>query len=87
MRNLLGFSKATIYEEYKLSPNLVDTLSFDNIFLETVIGKVMIFKGKRSGIIHNLAKDVDPGYKYIENFRGGVQWYMLESKDIVPSIC
>ena len=25
--------------------------------------------------------DVDPGYKYIEKFRGGVQWYMIESKD------
>ena len=47
----------------------------------------MIFKGKRSGIIHNFTMDVDPGYKYIENFRGGVQWYMMESKDIISSIC
>ena len=39
----------------------------------------MIFK-KRSGIIHNFTLDVDPGYKYIETFRGGVQWYMMESK-------
>ena len=31
--------------------------------------------------------DVDPGYKYIEKFRGGVQWYMMESKDILSSIC
>ena len=31
--------------------------------------------------------DVDPGYKYIEKFCGGVQWYMMESKDIISSIC
>ena len=31
--------------------------------------------------------DVDPGYKYIEKFRGGVQWYMKESKDIISRIC
>ena len=27
--------------------------------------------------------DVDAGYKYIEKFRGGVGWYMMESKDFV----
>ena len=47
----------------------------------------MIFKGKRSGIIHKITMDVDPGYKYIEKFRGGVQWYMMESKKINSSIC
>ena len=31
--------------------------------------------------------DVDPGYKCIEKFRGGVQWYMMESKDVISSIC
>ena len=46
----------------------------------------MIFKGKRSGTIHNFTMDVEPGYKYIEKFRGGVQWYMTESKDIISSI-
>ena len=30
--------------------------------------------------------DVDPGYNYTEKFRGGVQWYMMESKDIISSI-
>ena len=34
MRDLLGFNETTIYEEYNLSPNPVDILSFDNIFLE-----------------------------------------------------
>ena len=47
----------------------------------------MTFKRKRSGIIHNFTMDVDPGNKYIEKFRGGVQWYMMESKDIISSIC
>ena len=47
----------------------------------------MIFRGKRSGIFHNFTMDVDPGYKYIEKLRGGVQWYMMESKDIISSIC
>ena len=31
--------------------------------------------------------DVDPGYKYIEKFRGGVQWCMMESKDNISGIC
>ena len=31
--------------------------------------------------------DVNPVYKYIEKFRGGVLWYMLQSKDIISSIC
>ena len=87
IRDLLGFNKTTIFEDYKLSPNPVDILSFDNIFLESNIARGMIFKGKRSGIIHNFTIDVDPGYKYIEKFRGGVQWYMMESKDIISSIC
>ena len=47
----------------------------------------MIFKGERTGIIHNFTMDVDPGFKYIEIFRGGVQWYMIESKDNISSIC
>ena len=86
IRDLLGFHAITLYEEYNLSPNPVDILSFDNIFVHTNIAQGMIFKGKRSGIIHNFTMDVDLGYKYIENFRGGVQWYMMESKDFLSSI-
>ena len=85
--DLLGFNETTIFEEYNLSPNPVDILSFDNIFIETDIAKGMIFKGKRSGIIMNFTMDVDPGYKYFEKFHGEVQWYMMESKDIISSIC
>ena len=29
---------------------------------------------------------VDPDYKYIEIFRGGLQWYMLNTKDFISSI-
>ena len=47
----------------------------------------MIFKGKRSGKIHNFTMDVDPGYNYIEKVHGRVQWYMMESKDIISGIC
>ena len=86
-RDLLGFNKTTISEEYYLSPNPVDILSFDHFFLECNIAQGMIFKGKRSGIIHNFTMDVDPGYKYIEKFRGGVLDYMMESKYIISSIC
>ena len=84
--SLLGFNETILYEEYNLSPFPVDLLSFDNIFLETDIAQGMIFKGKRSGFIHNLTMDVDPGYKYIEKFRGGVQWYMMNTKDFISSI-
>ena len=31
--------------------------------------------------------DVDPGYKYIESIRGDIQWYMMQSKDVISSIC
>ena len=26
--------------------------------------------------------DVDPRYKYIEKFRRGIEWYIMESKDL-----
>ena len=86
MGDLLGFSKTTIYEEYNLSPNPVVILSFDNIFLGCDIAQGMIFRGQRSTLFHNFTMDVDLGYKCIEKFRGGVQWYMMESKDIISSI-
>ena len=87
IKDLLGFNARTIYENYTPSEHPVIILSFTKIFLETDIAKGKIFKGKRSGIIHNFTMDVDPGYKYIEKFRGGVQWYMMETKDVISSIC
>ena len=87
IRDLLGFDSKIIYGEYNISNTPVDIISIDNIFLECDIAQVMIFKGRRSGNIQNFTKDVDPGYKYIEKFRCGVQWYMMESKDVISSIC
>ena len=66
--NLLGFNEILVWGKYNLSDNPVDILSFDNIFIECNIAQGIIFKGKRSGIIHNFTMDVDPGYKYIEKF-------------------
>ena len=71
IRDLLGFKPKVIHDEYNLSDYPVDILSFDNTFLECDIAQGMIFRGKSSRIIHNFTMDVDPGYKYIEKFRGG----------------
>ena len=46
----------------------------------------MTFKDRRSGKIRNPTVDVMPGYKYIEKVRGGVQWFLMESKNIISSI-
>ena len=45
------YNAATIYEEYNLSPNPVDNLSFDEIFIHTKIAQGRIFGGER--IVHN----------------------------------
>ena len=86
IKDLLGFHAVTFYEEFNLSPHPVDIISFNNIFIETDIAKGMIFKGKRSGIIMNFTMSVSPGYKYVCRFEGGIQWYMMESKDVISSI-
>ena len=70
-QNLLDFNASTVSEEFNLLPSIVDILSFDNAFFETIIAHEMHFKGKRSRTIHNFTMNVDPGYKYIENIRGG----------------
>ena len=61
LRDLLGFQPKVLSDEYNLSDYPVDNLSFDNIFLECDIAQGTIFKGKRSGIIHNFIMVVDPG--------------------------
>ena len=86
IRDLLGFIKTTNYEKNNLPPNPVDIISFDNIFIETIIAQGMIFKQKRTGIIHNFTMTVNPGYKYVERFAGGVAWYMLHTDDFTSSI-
>ena len=47
--NLLGFNGTILWEEYNLSPNPIDILSFDNIFIECYIAQRLIFKGKKVG--------------------------------------
>ena len=46
----------------------------------------MIFRGKRSGVIHNFTMDVNPGFEKIEKFRGRVQMYVMDSNNVIPSI-
>ena len=46
----------------------------------------MIYKQKRSGIIHNWTLTANPGYKYVESFAGGITWYMIETKSVISSI-
>ena len=70
-KDLLGFNAKKLYEEYILSPNPVDFLSFDNIFLECDIAQGMIFKGRNSDIIHNWTMTADPGSKNVEKISGG----------------
>ena len=83
IRYLLGFKPKVIHEEQNLSDYPVDTLSFDNIFLESDIAQGMIFKGEKTGSIHNWKITVDPGYKHVEKLAGGVDWYIMESKDFI----
>ena len=85
IQNFLRFIATTIYEEYFSLPNPVDILSFYNIFPETNIVRGMIFIGRRSGIIHNRTKTVDPGYKYVERFARGVSWFITVSEDFISS--
>ena len=87
MRKLLGFNKTTFYGENNLSQNPVGILSFANSFMECDIAQGMFFNGKRTRIILNFKNGVDPGIKYIENFRGEVQCYMMESKDNTSPTC
>ena len=47
----------------------------------------MIFKGKRTGIFHFFTMEIDSAYNYIEKSRGGIQRYMMETKDSLSTIC
>ena len=87
IKDLLGFVAITLNEKYNLSTNPVDILSFDNFFIESDIAQGMSFKGRKSNIIHNWTKTVDPGYKYVDKFSGDISWYMMQSKDNNSSIC
>ena len=87
LRDLFGFEPKVINKEYNLSDHPVDILSFVNLFVERDIAQGMIFKGRKSNITHNWTLTVDPGYKYVQNFSGGISWYMMQSKDIISNFC
>ena len=86
LKDLLGLNARRLYEEYNLSTNPVDILSFDIIFPECDIAHGIIFKGRKSNINHTWTMTDDPGYKYVEEFSGGISWYMMQSKDNISSI-
>ena len=46
----------------------------------------MIFKRRRSDVIHRWTMTVNPGYKYVETIAGGVVWYMIQSRDIISIV-
>ena len=72
IRDLLKFIAFTLFEKYNASPNPVDILSLDNIKFLCDIAHGIYFKGMVSRIFHNFTMDINPGYTYIEKFRGGV---------------
>ena len=56
------------------------------MFSSKHIAQGMIFESKRSGIIHNFGIDVNRGYKYIEQFKGGFQCYIMNTNDFCSNI-
>ena len=46
----------------------------------------MISKVRKTGIIHHWTMIVDPAYKFIEKFQGGINWCMLKSKDFISGV-
>ena len=75
-----------MFGKYNLLLNPVEKLPFDNIFSENDIAQCMTFKSIITGIFHDFTMDVDAVYKCIENFCGGLRWYMMESKDFITHI-
>ena len=86
IKTILGFDARKISKNYNLSFHPVDIISFDKIFVVCDIAQAMIINGKRTRVIHNCTIDVNPGYKYIEKFRGGIMWFMAENKDFISPI-
>ena len=86
LRDFVCLKPKLIHDEYNISYYPVVVLPFDKICLEIGVAHGMIFKGKRSETIHTFTVDVYPGYKNIEKFSGGVQWYMTERKNFISNI-
>ena len=85
IRNLLGFHETMKKKEYNISPNPLDTLSFDIILFECDIAEGNIFKQIRKGINHICTMTVNLGYEYVESFAGCIIWYMMETKNVISS--
>ena len=83
--NVLGFDETILSNEFNISANLVDVSSFDTTLIHTGIAHGMVFKTKRTDIIHKFSMYVNLGYKYIEKLRDGIQRYMMNSKDFNSS--
>ena len=83
IKEVLGFKSKRISDEINNSDYPVDIIPFDNFSIETEIALGMIIDGKRTGVIHNFTLDVNRGYRYIETFHSGVQWFMMGDKDFI----
>ena len=50
IKNFLGFHETILYKEYNLSPDPVDILSFDNVFMVNVKNCMHFYDGYRPGL-------------------------------------
>ena len=46
----------------------------------------MIFKGERNGVLMIFTMSVSPGYQYVCRIEGGIQWYMMDSEEVISSV-
>ena len=59
----------------KITHHLIPSIFYLLIaYFQCDIGQGMVFRGQRSGGVHNLTMDVVTGYKFIGRNRGGLQW-------------
>ena len=83
MRDFSGFNPETIFENYNLTPNPVDCLSFNNFFLEADVAQGMTFKGKFFGLFLVLTMKVDSGNTHVQKFHAWLSWYMMACKGFI----
>ena len=74
IRDLLGFDAVTFYEEYSLSPNPVDILYFDIMFLKCIVAQGLIVRGKRSGTLQWVLIPVVNTLRHSEEEYKGICW-------------
>ena len=78
---LIGFDTVILYEKviYHINQFTFSHLTAFSSKLTWPRKKVKVQKNER------FARDVDPGNSYIKKIRGGVQWYLVESKDFISN--